>query len=277
LDSQSYRRTEYLFEQEISRVERATREYQSRLDEIQRGIEESSYQELEPRRREFEQADKEFQKYYSGLETRYLTKRWQLIDEQRDIDRELERLHGIGSAKDNLRREYSSLEDKVAAAEREVNYEEERIDVEIKSCEEFESSFGENKKNLNESLNGLKRKLNENLNNLKRKNKVILTTQQKFSGQNLKDIDSYKIKKKAEYEAILKGNINKLLKELTIEMCNQEMNCPQELRQYLIYGDYSTVIQMEKTLLKNIERELRLLETELGRNGINKEWFLSKL
>ena len=168
LDSQSYRRTEYLFEQEISRVEKATREHQSRLDEIQRGIEESSYQELEPRRREFEQADKEFQKHYSGLETRYLTKRWQFIDEQRDIDRELERLHGIGSAKDDLRREYSSLEDKVGAAEREVNYEEERIDVEIKSCEEFESNFGEKQEELKREFERLEKEIEREFEQLKK-------------------------------------------------------------------------------------------------------------
>jgi hypothetical protein len=71
----------------------------------------------------------------------------------------------------------------------------------------------------------------------------------------------------------LKGDSNKLLKELTTKTYKDEMNCPKELKPYLIYGDYLEVIQKEKKLSKNVEKELKLLKTELGKNGIDEEWF----
>jgi hypothetical protein len=79
-----------------------------------------------------------------------------------------------------------------------------------------------------------------------------------------------------EYEAIMKGNINKLLKELTIKMYSQTTNCPKELKPYLNYGDYFTIMTMKNQLSKNIEKEYLILKTELGKNNKTLEWFEEK-
>lgn len=80
-----------------------------------------------------------------------------------------------------------------------------------------------------------------------------------------------------ELEATMKGNTNKLLTELTIEMYNQEMNCPIKLKPYLNYGDYLSITGMYKKLLKDAEMEEKLLKMELTKNGINSEWFMNNL
>lgn len=76
------------------------------------------------------------------------------------------------------------------------------------------------------------------------------------------------------YEANLKGNTNKLLPELTIEMYSQATNCPKELKAYLTYWDYSTIMKMKYQPSDNIKNTLNLLEQELGKNGKSFEWFL---
>lgn len=157
VESQSYRRVEHLFEQEIQRIENATIELRARLEEIQRGIEEEIFKELEPERIKLEQTEKKFQEYYSGLETRYLTKRWQIIEEQRDIDREIEHRHGIEQSYEDIRRKYSHQEDRLGAEERSCKYEEERIDGEIKSCTEFESNFGRKEKEFEQEFEQLEK------------------------------------------------------------------------------------------------------------------------
>ncbi|MBK0371163.1 hypothetical protein [Flavobacterium agrisoli] len=54
-------------------------------------------------------------------------------------------------------------------------------------------------------------------------------------------------------------------------------NCPKELKQYLNYGDYVTVIQLNNKLSKDTEKEEQLLKTELTKNGINSDWFMDNL
>ena len=88
------------------------------------------------------------------------------------------------------------------------------------------------------------------------------------------DLENSKPKLMLEYEASLKGNTMKLLKELTKEIYKAEMSCPRELKAYLNYGDFLEVIQMVKQQSKNIEKEYNLLKVELGKNGIDEEWFL---
>ena len=113
----------------------------------------------------------------------------------------------------------------------------------------------------------------QNLKLLKNQNKKDLNSLETSWNQKLKLLENSKPKLRLEYEAILKGNTNKLLKELVIEMYKEETNCPKELKAYLNYGDYLTVMQMEKQLLKDIEKESKQLKMELGKNGINEEWF----
>lgn len=132
MGSQSYRGTEQLFEQEISRIEDATGHHQSRLDELQRGVEEDIYRELEPRRNEFDESEAEFKQYYSNLEERYIKKRWQLIEEQRDTDRNIEeyRQRSTGAGED-IRRKHENEDARIAESERIHKSEEGQIDNDI--------------------------------------------------------------------------------------------------------------------------------------------------
>jgi hypothetical protein len=123
LESQSYKRIEFNLGQEISRIEKATREHQSRLDEIQAGIESEIHSELGYRRDELDKRAGAFQKYRSDLEGRYHKKKWQLTEEQDDIDREV-RLRQRGG------RTETDIQAELERTEREKGYEEKRIDRE---------------------------------------------------------------------------------------------------------------------------------------------------
>ena len=90
-------------------------------------------------------------------------------------------------------------------------------------------------------------------------------------------LEKFKIKKIQEYEVSMKEEQFRLLKELTKEIYKEEMNCPKDLKPYLNYGEYSTVIMMEKKLWEDTEKELNLLKLELGKNGIDEKWFFEKM
>ena len=166
LASQSYRRVEHLFEQEISRIEKASREHQSRLDDLQRAIENEIHSELGERRDELDKRRDYFREYVNGLEGRYLKKRSEIRGKQEDADRQLESRHNIGEAEreiraryrrteDKLRAEYDSNErryyDEVAECEFEsefVRTEEQRVIKAIEEDREFEKNFFRNEENL---------------------------------------------------------------------------------------------------------------------------------
>ncbi len=103
LESQQYRRTKQLFEQEIQRIEKATREYQSRLEEIRRGIESKLHSELGYRRVEIDNRKWSFQSEYSDLEAGYIAKRELLKEEQEVIDREINFRIENGTTQEGIR------------------------------------------------------------------------------------------------------------------------------------------------------------------------------
>jgi hypothetical protein len=119
--------------------------------------------------------------------------------------------------------------------------------------------------------------LEKSLENLKEKNKKISMNLREDLNQKRKYIEHFKLMLKMKYEANLKGDTNKLLKELTIEMYSQTTNCPKDLKPYLKFGDYSTITTLYKKLEKDTEKDYQLLKAELGKNGINEEWFEVKL
>lgn len=137
LASQLYKRVEQHFEQEISRIEKATREHQSRLDDLQRGIESEINSELEERRGELDGRRDQFQQYKDDLERRYLKKRWELIEQQKNTDRQLELRHNIGANEKQIRAEYSRIEEQLR---REYESIERRYHDEMAECD-FESEI----------------------------------------------------------------------------------------------------------------------------------------
>lgn len=122
VESQLYKRVEFNIGQEIQRIEKATREHQSRLDEIQEGIENEIYSELGNRREELDTRKEEFRQYYSSLEQRYNTKKSEIRSEEEHIDREIEFRHNIGESKDEINREFERKT-------RELEFEETDIDA----------------------------------------------------------------------------------------------------------------------------------------------------
>ena len=175
LASQSYRRVEHLFEQELSRIEKSTREHQSRFDEIQARIESEIHSELEERRGELDERRNQFQQYKDDLERRYLKKRWELIEQQKNTDQQLELRHNIGAnekqiraessrIEEQLRREYESIERRYHDEMGECDFEseltrreEQRIIKAIKEDREFEENFVRNSEKLRTEFDELEK------------------------------------------------------------------------------------------------------------------------
>lgn len=113
LASQSYYRAERLFEQEISRIENATREHQSRLDELQAAIESEVESELRERIQDTGQRREKFESESSDLEARYTSKRNKITGEQENINREIELRYGIGESESSIRNSFGRIEERL--------------------------------------------------------------------------------------------------------------------------------------------------------------------
>lgn len=166
LGLQSYQRAERLFEQEISRIENATREHQSRLDEIQARIESEISAELGDRILAIGQQREKFQSDKADLEKRYLTKREKLTREQENLDREVQYRYGIRESESSIRDRFRTVEERLGNDfERELstigrdikreisafnNYKrsEERIRNDIEKDTAFERDFGKAKRGI---------------------------------------------------------------------------------------------------------------------------------
>lgn len=130
LESESYKRVERLFEQEIQRIEDAASRARERLGEIQSGIEREIYSELDERREKFDEADRKFRKKSSDLEVRYYSKREKLIEEQRAIDREIEFRSSFGKSLEGTRREFERRTSNIIQRRKDIEFEQKAIERE---------------------------------------------------------------------------------------------------------------------------------------------------
>jgi len=180
LGSESYRRAEQLFEQEISRIEEITRQHQSRLDEIRAGVENAIHSELGQRRDEFEERRDDFQRYRTELGNRYHKKRVALDNEQEHTEREIAIRQRIGSTEKGIRNEFERLEidfrNEFEYSEREYSYqtsdleskegslrrEEERVLGAIGEESAFENNYERFEKELREEFNRLEKSEHHN-------------------------------------------------------------------------------------------------------------------
>lgn len=200
LESQSYRRTEQHFEQEIQRIEKASREHQSRLDEIQDGIEREIYSELGDRRKELDSRREKFRKYSSGLEARYIKKRGEVIEEyfstNREIDfrerggrtergvredferkrREIEFRQRTGGTSHGIRDDFERKTRKIELEESNVDREQgiigrevESIDINIKENSTFENSFTRTKQTSREEYEAIEQSTRNSIEGLREK------------------------------------------------------------------------------------------------------------
>lgn len=195
LESQSYRRTEQLFEQEIQRIEKATREHQSRLDEIQEGIENEIYSELGNRREELDKRKEEFRKYCSGLEKRYFAKRNKLEQEQEYTNGDIKFRYEVGRTEEDIRKEFdrkeSEIRDGYNFEEGVISIDEEKIRNEIigiyrdeeriradidKRRRDEQSGYSENYKSITTRINSLR-------NEFERKERFIIEQLEEEEGK----------------------------------------------------------------------------------------------
>lgn len=173
LGSEQYRRTAQLFEQELSRVENATREHRARLDEIQARIENEAGSEFRDRILGIKQRREKFEAESSNLETRYIKKRDEITREQKNLDDEIHLRYGIGETESSIRNRFRAIEERLgneferarSATGRDINREstiirdyrrhEERIQGEIDEYKAFERDFGKLKDELKQQFERL--------------------------------------------------------------------------------------------------------------------------
>lgn len=263
LESQSYRGTEQLFEQEIQRIEKATREHQSRLDEIQEGIENEIYSELGNRREEFDKRKEEFRKYSSSLEQRYNTKKSEIRAEEEHTDREIEFRHNIGESKDEINREFERKR-------RELEFEETDIDATREVFTREEESivrFIEENRAIEESYAGGKESIRAEFEALEK------SEQERF--EQLRNELESKIKTfgelKAEIEVGIRSDIEGEYKQIIERVSDRDVQGGDELSQRIksilelrgLFDSYAN----GKTTLERYRKGIQTIK-----NGTWKEW-----
>ena len=157
LESQSYKRVEQLFEQEIQRTEEATREHRSRLDDIQAGIEVEIYGELESQRQRIAERRIKLQENYSNLEDRYFKRREEITTEQRSTDGEIELRYNIGTTEEDIRSEFGSKETEIDYQQNVVSKQEGYLENDIRKESGFADNFEGKQDELREEFGELEK------------------------------------------------------------------------------------------------------------------------
>jgi hypothetical protein len=139
--SQYYRSIEQQLESEASRIEEATREHQSRLDEIQAGLEREIYSELESRRETFESKRGQFEEKSLDLERRYYKRRKEITREQESSGRRIRSRQSIGRTDNEIRREFGIKEEQIDYEQGIVSDQERYTDKNLREESRFENNF----------------------------------------------------------------------------------------------------------------------------------------
>jgi hypothetical protein len=169
LESQSYKGKERLFEQEIQRLETATREHQSRLDDVQTRIKVEVHGELKSSREKLEERRRKLGERNSNLESRYLKRREKLREEKADIDREIELKYNIGRVEAEIRREFGVQEADIDYMQRVVSKQEEYLEGDTRKESRFRNNFERRKAELGKEFGELERKEQDDFNKYKGK------------------------------------------------------------------------------------------------------------
>lgn len=156
VESQLYKRVEFNIGQEIQRIEKATREHESRLEEIQREIEIEISSEFRERREKLNERNRRFQSDKGDLETRYYSKRNLLRKEQEVTDREIEFRYRVGKSEEEIRSEFEF-------EERIVEEDERRIRSFIESDKSFERKFDDEERSIDEEFERLRSEITERI------------------------------------------------------------------------------------------------------------------
>lgn len=263
LESQSYKRAERLFEQEIQRIEKATREHQSRLDDIQDGIEKEIYSELGNRSEEIDNGKEEFQKYYSGLEKRYNKKRDQLIEEESYIEAEIEFKYSFGESEDTIheeferkRRELEYQETDLDAMQEVYRREENSIDRDIRENRALEDYFGGTEESIRDKFEQHEKSEQENFEQLRK-------------GIESKIANIGKLK--ADIESEFRSDIERRYKQITKRVDKRDVQGGDELSERIksilelrgLFDSYTN----GQTAIEKYRKGIQLIK-----NGTWKEW-----
>jgi len=201
MESESYKRIERNFEQEIQRIEIAASELRTKLDGIRKGIEKSIHSELGERRKEFTYSKEEFQRYHTNLEGRYTSKRRKLKYEQADTEREIAFRQRVERTEEGVRIEFERIERELVRGTEEVEREfeniraeEERIRQSIEKNTAFESNFAATEEELRNEFTTLEKSEQDSFNNARQnfetkigtdretKNEIETLFQREFEG-----------------------------------------------------------------------------------------------
>ncbi len=113
VESQSYKRTEQLFESEISRIEKSAKRNRERLDELEREHQNEVYEEFRDRFHEIEDGFKKldsrrrkFEQKSRNLEERYYTKDREIREEEENVSRSVREYSNFGDAGEELKERY---------------------------------------------------------------------------------------------------------------------------------------------------------------------------
>jgi hypothetical protein len=157
VESESYKRVEFQFEREISRIKDATKEHQSRLDAIQAGIENEVRSELESRREKLTERRAKFNERSSDLEGRYLKRRGEIKQEQANTDREIKFRYRVGISEEDIRREFGVEETRIDDDQKIVSRQEGYIDIDTREESRFADNFESRKAELGNEFGDLEK------------------------------------------------------------------------------------------------------------------------
>ena len=251
LESQSYKRAEQHFDEEISRVEKATEKVKQELRALEERYGQEVFSEFagefeafELQEKEFEREEKEFgreetqfQKHFNGMEEKYLTKRRSIENEQDKIN-SLTRKALKNKLTENLEKKIHSYNENLITKEENL---EEILRMEQKSSKKLKNE----EKQYLKSLENLKHKNEMSL--LMRKNDLMLK----------------------------KETLRKQYEESLIETSEEiPTDFPKELEIYWKHKEWDTLSKMLNAKKQYIKGHESYLTRELGKKGKTLEWFM---
>jgi hypothetical protein len=256
LESKSYKDVERLFEHEIQRIEKATREHQSRLDDIQAGIENEIHSELESRRENIESRRSKLRERSSDLERRYFKRREEITEEQADTDREIKLRYRVGRSEEDIRREFGIEETRVDDEQNIVKRQEGYVDINLREESRFADDFEGKKSKLEREFGELEKKEREWFEILR-------------DGIQSKDEEYRKLK--VEVEDGLRSEFEREHQQIIERVNNRDVQSNDELSERI-----KTILEL-RGFLDNYDNEKSTLERHrkgisIIKNGTWKEW-----
>lgn len=267
LESKQYKGTQQLFEQELQRIEKATREHQSRLDDIQARIEIEVYGELDARREQLEERRRKLEERDSDLESRYLKRRREIREEQTDTDGEIKLRCRIGESEEDIRREFGIEEEKIEYEQTIVSKQEGYIDIDTREESGFENNFEGRKTELGKEFRELENEEQEKFRYFER------TEQEEFNElkRRIEPENAEHRAHQAEIENELRGEFERGYKQIVDRINERDVQSGDELSHRI-----KAILEI-RGFIDNYENEKSTLQRyregiSIVKSGTWKEW-----